>query len=301
MAYQIGTADGHIDLMDKVRQFVTDPVHMGDQAWETMRWDPAGELILKGPGLEGEDEIYVGMKELSNTASDYFNWQLAGFTAYVEGEEFTAQPGISSRPQVGLWNNAIPYWLVANGQRIVLAARVSAVYQVAYLGFINRYATKEQYPYPLFVGGTMNGTRRWSDTTINHHVCWWSSENSPTAYLRTVNGTWKRFGARTSSDNNWYTGSRCIWPYNAYMENIRQCVGDDSYPVFPIMFYSNWSTTSDPGTDEREVHGEADGCFATTGFNLSPEDVFTIDGDEYVAFPDAFRTGKNQFFALKLE
>ena len=46
------------------------------------------ELIVKGTGLSGTDEIYVGLQRYASSTSDWFNWRVAGIHRLRLGQRF---------------------------------------------------------------------------------------------------------------------------------------------------------------------------------------------------------------------
>jgi hypothetical protein len=168
MAYETGTATDYRDLLRRLRAFVTGSA-LGSQAWTQMRWTESAttqELILKGPGLAGADEIFVGIRSDQNAASDTYNWHIRGATGYLPLDAWADQPNASPERHMALWNQPMPYWFVADGRRIMVAARVSTRVMFIHLGFILPYATPGQYPYPLLIVGS-NQDARWSNVFSN--------------------------------------------------------------------------------------------------------------------------------------
>ena len=47
---------------------------------------------------------------------------------------------------------SIPYWFLADGRRVIIVAKITTVYEHAYLGFLDAYATPGEWTYPLVVG-----------------------------------------------------------------------------------------------------------------------------------------------------
>jgi hypothetical protein len=169
MAYQTGTATDYRDLLDKLRVFLTSTMTPAAQRWQQLRWNVTSttqELILRGPGLAGVDEIFVGIRSDQNVAGDIYNWHIQGATGYLPLDTWANQPNASPERHMALWNQPMPYWFVANGRRIIVAARVSTRVMFIHLGFILPYATPGQYPYPLLIMGSASNVR-WSDVSSN--------------------------------------------------------------------------------------------------------------------------------------
>ncbi|HUV85085.1 MAG TPA: hypothetical protein VMV86_05200, partial [Methanosarcinales archaeon] len=184
MAYEIGTASDYQDLLERLKDFLSDNTRIiGDhpnmdeleaiddavgsgessQAWTVNRWvdnrdsgeTEQTELIMNGPGLAGTDEIYVGIQCEESVSDDYYNWKLMGCTGYSSGSTFLNQPSCTQGrlPRMLLWDQSMPYWFVGNGRRCIVVAKVSSVYECMYLGFGLPYGLPSEYPYPMVVGG----------------------------------------------------------------------------------------------------------------------------------------------------
>lgn len=279
MAYEIGTATGHNDLLAKLHAFVTSAVTMGaGQEWVAERYDTATdnhELILRGPGLAGTDNIYVGIRTYEDSGLDYFNWAMRGFIGYVPGDAFSLQPGASNEKAILLWNQPMNYWLVADGQHITLVVKVSTVFQVLFLGLPKPYATPGQYPYPLLIGGMYNGApaKRWSNND-NEHVMFLKGSNLA---LRFVNGTWLE--------------SLSSYPYSQGIASAMRESFSGEYPILPIVFTD----------DTPNEYVELQDLFFIPGFANAAENTFIESTKNYVVFQDAFRTDDDSYFALRLD
>lgn len=260
--------------------------------WTTLRYDTASaarELILNSSGLSGTEDIYIGFRSYQNTSADVYNVSVAGFTGYVPANPFINQPGYfeSGLPA---HNNRIDYWIAANAQRIVMGLKVGTpVYTHGYAGKFFPYATPSQYPYPLYVGGCLNGVpeTRYSDTayTFPYYGATAGAEpgtNRPQSQIRFVDGSWRQH--------------RC-WPYygNSRVAQATESLRDTNtqYSLNPITIM-----TSSPSVN---VLGELDGVYQITGFNNVTENTLTINGEDYIVLQDAGRTGFDSYVALRME
>lgn len=272
--------------------------------WVQMRGVAGSEYIWKAPGNANSDQIFVGSKYFSDATGGYHNWQLGGFTAYSAGIEFGLQAGsiVNSSsvrgPVLPLWDQAIPYWFIANGRRVIVVAKVSTYYESAYLGFIEAYPTPNQWPYPLAVGGSMAWNTEPAATSSN-----WKYTNTsgyphrafPMAYGETNN--WKTQLRMRRPDGSWighavaYSADYgAIWPYANSMTNLKPNL-DGSYPIFPIVL-----SDSTPN-----VYGRLDGVWATTGVNNSPESTFTIGRETWLVAQNISRNTAVDLFVVKLD
>lgn len=289
----------------------TTPWSSGDSAsfvmtrpWQAVRSIVGSEYIWRAPGDSGTDQIYVGASTFSNASGDYYNWRLGGFTGFQSGNTFAAQPGACTDPVVPLWNSATPYWFIASGKRVIVVAKISTVYEVAYLGFIDAYASPGQWAYPLAVGGSMawytepadgSVSWRWSYTGNEHRGFPFGGYAStvPNAYdksspfrVRRPDGTWRGF---------YYSPTGAVgllWPYMGGMSDIRPGL-DGSYPLFPIIAAEESGATANS-------FGELSGIMATTGHGNAAENVVTIGRDLFLTVQNVHRTTKTDYACARL-
>lgn len=298
MAVETGTATSYTDLLDKLVTFLTtdgDLVADG-QEWEVLHTTSVGaedDVLLRGPGLAGLDEIHIRLAAVSTPASDRYGIDLYGFDSYNAGVSHALQPGISPVCGVALWNSSIPYWFVANGRRFIVIAKVSTVYSSMYAGFFLPFATPTEFPYPIFVGASHEdgNTHRWSQAT--HVVGGFWDPSYGNAYLRHNDGTWIPFanyddgtgGSRSNLNDN------AIWPY--HMDLRARENEDGSYTLLPTVLHSNYSSGN--------VYGELDGVFFTAGYGVGSEDTIVLSGDTHLIVQSVYRTTRLSYAAIKLE
>lgn len=315
--------------------------------WTEERWvsnygtsDP-WELILRGQG-DGTDEIYVGVKTAFNTTGNWYNWKLGGFTGFLTGNSFETQPGysgesVNSPVHVPLWDSTIPFWFMVNGRRICMLAQVSTVFESLYLGFINTFASPNQFPYPLLVGGSLafrsappvdtSPNWRWSSTANDHSMfhtpIYNLSSTSPgqrsTCRLRMPNGAWRdifclasdTYSGTAFTSNNAYISQSTVAAWAAQMETAA-----DRATVWPSIMQMNAQAPCIDGTyqtwpmilltgpedgDSAELVGEIDGLRKVSGVGLSALDTITEDGVAAVVAPNTFRTTIADYAAWRLE
>lgn len=279
--------------------------------WTSLRRVSGSEMIWQAPGNGGLDEIIVGAKTFDDVGTDYYDWRLGGFTAYNSGAPFNQQPGYlggasqaNPSPIFTLWNSSIPYWIVANGRRVVVVAKVSANYMACYLGLLNTYMAPGAYPYPLVVGGnlcfsstepaTTDPRWRWSNSAAemrNFAIPFSSNlslDSQSTLQLRLASGSWRGFDC---NPNEQTFGQ--VWPY-AYVDSSGAWDWrpnlDGGYPLFPIVLFDH----------TPNVYGELDGVQALTGFSQGAENTVTVGGIKYLVVQNIFRNTKSDFFAVRL-
>lgn len=240
------------------------------------------EMILRGPGLSGTEQIYAAFTSNQSIVSDYYNISLSSMIGYVDGDALSAQPSYSGLRWIPMWNQAIRYWVVINGQRIAFGCKVETHYWSGYVGKYFPYATPTQFPYPICVLGTNSGsTERYSAT---HTVDLFN-----TFISRLVTGTWGTTYPWPFNHNYSYS-SRHYWPKDIQSRPQRDTEGD--YPLNAVV-------PTQTGT--YGALGDLDGIFHTSGFNSAVENIVQAGGLDYVKIANNQATGFNSYFALRLD
>lgn len=316
MALETGTATGYIDLLNKLITFLSTNVDLvaDSQNWTIHRNrtnpDNEKEMVVEGPGLNGNNKIYVGIKTVSGIESglEYYNFILQGFSGFDDAFDFDGQPKAIATgfpPILHLWDQTIPYKFVANGRAFIIYAQVSTVYQMSYqgLGLVGN-GTPSQTPNPddfknaLIIGGcSTDQTARFSKQGEAYSMFWnpakQSGVNYGSLYLN-FNGGWKNFD-NTGADNKTFPYRQDMW--SVTRENI-----DNSLPMRRIEL----RTLKSPANNgEGNFVGYLEHLVAVSGSSLSSEstievtDTGDLDGD-WEIIQNVFRTEPDQFCALHL-
>lgn len=278
MAFEIGTVTNgggrfaNQNLLLKIQELAE------ASGWVTLRYNAAiepRELILKGEGLSGDEEIFIGFRSYQSEPADYYNITVAGFVGYVAANAFTAQPGYRESG-IPTHNLNIGYWIAVNAQRIALALKVGTpVYECAYVGKMLPYQRPGQYNYPLVVAGMLSGApaTRYSDTSQS--MPW--KGNRVNLGLRRMDGSWIQ---------------PYCWPWSASALTSSTQLRDTggAYTLQPVVLHNN----------SNENWGELDGVFHIAGFNNAVENTLVIDDVTYVVMQDVYRVGFPDYFALRM-
>jgi len=318
MAYETGNATDYRDLLLKLKTFLTTNVDLiaASEEWIALRsvvmLDSEGysdELILKGPGAAGTDEIYVGIKCFQNPTDDLYNWILTGMVGFNTVTPWDDQPGQMPKVGLSLWNSPIKYWVVANGRRFVLVAKVSSFYVTMHAGFILPYATPSQYPYPNFVAGNIPSylnaflTENYSwNSPLNSNFwrpCDVNSDrpNTGAHYLYWLDGSWRSFknvnylgGTFESVNTNLDSFENEVLPFNpVWMRDTM----DGQYIIQP------WKLAMRKNPSHA-IAGALDDVYHVSGFNNASENIITIGIDSYLVVQNVFRNGVGDFAVVKL-
>ncbi|KAE8546144.1 hypothetical protein [Marinobacter nauticus] len=329
MAWETGTATDHVDLFNKIRNFLTtntDLVNAGEN-WEQML-GPTGTLVhgdqitLRGPGLTGTDNIYFGMETLESSSSDAYNIQFWGHASFSDTLAPRDQALKSPDQWVLLWNQPMTYWIIANGRRWMLVVKVSTVYSSAYCGFMLPYAAPSEYPYPMVVAGISytGGGTRWS--TEDGRSRFFASPGYNTMFTYWPDNVWRlvaNYYDSSSSDNPrpGYRGAGFVHPtmhFNNYFAignnrndielespdalevtyNADKCF-DGSYFLRDLTIISSaWEGPYD------SVLGVLDGAYWIPGRANSSENIVNKDGVDHLVVQNLFRNGFRDYMALRL-
>lgn len=280
--------DGATDF--SVNDTFTIPVTQGAAsaagiAYRILRYETSTanhSLIMRAHGLDGLQEIFLGLRAYQDSGADYYNITAGAFTGYVGGNTFAAQPG-AALAGVPAHNNRIDYWMTMNGQRIACAMKVGTpVYEHFYLGKFFPYSRPSQYPYPMVCGGMLVGeaATRFSETTHDF-------------YLRGDNAR-----GRLRTPAGWINMYCYPWG-NAFLTSLAtpsatQMQARDTgnkYPLLPVELHDN----------SANLYGRLDGVFHVSGFNNAVENTLTLGGVTYVVMQSVARTGHADYYALRMD
>lgn len=322
MAWETGSATDHVDLFNKIRDFLTtntDLVNAGEN-WEQML-GPTGtlahgdQITLRGPGLTDSDNIYFGMETIQNTQADAYNLQFWGHSGYSSSSEPRSQPLKSPDQWVLLWDQPMTYWLVANGRRWMIAVKVSTVYSSAYCGFMLPFASPSEYPYPMVVAGISDsgGGTRWS--TVDERSRFFASPGYDTMFLYWPDNVWRRI-ANYENDSNDYSPMYGSNPDNygfvfptRYMSQFglfssrsdEEIVNETTRTFDGTYILRDLQLVSASGAPYRSMMGILDGAFWVPGTANSSENIIAKDDVDYLVIQNLFRTGFRDYMALRLE
>ena len=289
-----GTATGHEDLLTKVVNHLT--TGLGSQNWTLLKLDTTTTVdekhyYLKGPGLSGADNVHVNIKSYKSVTNDRYNWGICGAINFDTDLTFATQPSSSSQGNVSLWDTTTPYWLIANGRRFILIAKISTTYHGCYCGLYLPYATSAEMPYPMAIlTSSYASDQRWSAGVYTVGGFWDPVGGS--SYLRHFDGVWlaiQNYIARGDGVRD-ERHDTAVWPFHQDLSiGYNQ---DGSYGLLPAILHSNYSNGN--------VFGELEGVYRVSGISNASEDTMTVGADTYLVVQSVYRTNNRDYAALKL-
>lgn len=322
-----GTATGDQDLYAKLIAFLTtdaDLVSAG-QAW-TKVWNHAGGdeggVVVRGPGLSGSDQIFVGMKLNRDVPTDAFNIELRGMTGFASGAVLLGDHvNVSPEPAYVFADTGVmTYWFIASGRHFIVIVKITTVFEAGYAGWFLPFGAPSEYPYPMFIGGSgghffgsshSDSPDSWRDSVPGHTQFPWPSADdgapfywAPSAFLLDPSGSWITMSntgnARQGTVGPVYTkgsrqfpsgdGASLMNPVQGFT-NMINCYGGERM-IFPLTLHE-----TSPGS---QTFGVLDGCYKCQGESMGAEDIITVGGINHMAVQNAFRTGFFDYWCVEL-
>ena len=332
MAYSTGTATSHTDLWTKLLTFLTTDSSLvaAGQAW-TIAWTaPSGSVspsdtILVGPGTAGQDQIYVGIRHSEDAGADSYYFEVRGLTGISSNSSVTTladHVGPSSPKRMFVDPGAMKYWFVANGRRFVVLVRISTVFEAMYAGMFLPYALPTSYPYPVFIGASagnkMSSSMNWRSTGVGHNHFPFSNvtfsgglvTDERSATMIDPLGQWRQVSVTCTPSGSantdigvgpmWFyetstamkVSSIAVPGYESIRGRMREAFGG-TYVLTPMTLIQV--------SPDDQTFGVLDGCFEVSGFGNSSENIITFGGVDHLVVQNAFRTTRDQYWALALE
>ena len=302
MAFASGTATDILDLYNKLRDFLVADATLvaAGQNWAqisgtTGPLSDTSEIVLRGPGTSGADEILVGIKTSISVSNDYYNLVFAGFTIWTPGTPYESQVGSAHGYTLHGWNQPMQYWFVANGRRFIVVVRVGSFYMSAYCGFILPYVLPTLWPYPLYVAAcSRQPTWRYSVSSANMSTFFDPGET--TAGLMFPDVTWKNVA------NRYISSTQTVYGDPKSEVNTHPWRFDNT----PIRENLDGSYNLEQGsiicaTPYAAQMGALQGVYRVSGFANSAENIITYGGVNHLVVPNVMRTSWDDFAAIALE
>jgi len=263
--------------------------------WEQLMYDGTSAnryVFLRGPGLTGNDPVWVGLDTYQNIASEYYNIAVGVANGYLVSQNYYNQPQMK-RIGVPLFYDRVDYWLHVNAQRIVFVCKVGqSYYEHGYMGKFIPYLSPTQYPYPAFVGG-MFGYNSSSSTLMSVKY------NSTSSYYE-IPYIGNQY---LSSSNCGYNGQVYSSFNNKWEACWKSCLGagtmgitlNNQKPVYNIDIGIYYTSSPDTQRLVAGIYGCLDGVYMINPNydEVYAEDVITIDDDSFIAFPSKNATSAN--------
>lgn len=290
--YIEGNATNFSDLIDKIK------LNLTENNWVNLE----DKTVLSKRQLYFKNSItnkIIGFKE-SSSSPDYFNLILNSCESYSSSFDFFNQKkSIPSNPENSIILNAkmpvlscinspMPFWFFINDNRVVIVLRCNSSYNSAYLGKIEQYGSPMQYSNPIFVGGNASSYTMNNSSTSSSNECFIfeksNKRNNCGSALKKENNNWVAFSNNSTTLSD---GFGAIYP-TSNLGILNNTTTDGDYLIEPIVVYSDTSAA-----------GELENIFWIPGVSLSAEATITINAEDYIIFPNVFRTTEKDYYCIK--
>lgn len=304
-----GTANSMLDMRNKLKGHLTD-ASLGEHQWTVMKETP-DELYLKGPGSPGltDDDLYVQLKNDINPAAQEYCWQLRGAYGFDGTRDFESQPGVtpaSCHFQLAQ-ETTIKYWLWVNGNHFKMITKIGQFYLSLYCGYLFRYGTPDEIPYPLVIAGSASKRCSYSFINIYYTGNFWDAcsydgqDSFGTNDNKESSSYYHNVDRWIKCSNTGYTNQTAtdrlgkVWPNDTKRDMGRSTSA--VYTLLPLIL-NNVTPNSSPPTGN--LFGEFDEVYWVSGFQLTPESTITIGEKQYICFPNHTYAGVGDFVAIPL-
>jgi hypothetical protein len=261
------------------------------------------EYVWKAPGLDGTKSIYIGLQSYGSTDADTWNLGFCGFRSFNTGAGVDVQTNNSGMRWMSLIKSPISYWFVANGQRVIIVAKFSGIYAMAYLGFGLPYETPTVHEFPCIIAaGHDDKTLRYDSQSADYRYPPDPGDGSMAAFY--PDAQWRLHANRQVSSSPGAEGQAAttiggkVWP-NALVGDgdqtpfqIRENI-DGTHPLLPTILYHHLSPI--------HTWGEMDGVYWTPGFSTVSEALIREQGFNHMVVNNLFRTGTQHYAAIRLD
>ncbi len=284
MAYTTGTATDHVDLLDRLETFIS------SNGWTTLH-DGVNNLVAKGTGDNGFDEVFVSVETTENAGSSIYNWKLTGAMTYLgQGDTLEAEPFALHEQYLQLWDQAIPYWFFVNGRRLIVVAKVDTKYAIAHMGLLRPFATDEQFPYPYMLGGTYHTDVSYTSTLP---LGFWAGDTQR-ASIYTAAGVPHWMESFSNSSRPIFLPRIGDTTDGGVVYDLSTTI-DGSYTILPIIVILKKVQPTIAST-----LGQVDGFYWVSGYGQASENIITVGSDNYIVFPEMNATGNQNWCAVLL-
>lgn len=310
MAFTTGTATDHHDLLEQLKDYLdAEGWTINDFALGATLTDPS-RLYVTGPGQVGGQQVNVSILSEANSGTNAYAWRLGAHPDYDPDLAFGNQVNNSPVVYYRLWPNTMDYWFYVNDRRFIVIAKIGTYYMSMYAGFFLPYALPTEYPFPYFIGATSQQLGPYN--TPDAGVRSFCDPGPGAAFYMTRTGfAWQNlmcsFAASNVVDSYGGLGGSggTIWPYKQIQgEDDNNASAEIAWSWFRLLRplangkMPMWQCNILDAATET-LAGTLDGVFATGGFNRVPEQIVTVDTQDYRLFININRNTPKHYFAVE--
>lgn len=329
MATIKGTASSPSDYMAKLVSFLTtnSDLNTASALWAQVWSASATEVVLKGPGSNTGDAVYVGLKLITSTGTaGGYALAVYGMTGIVSSATGIAgHANVSPAVWMYLDSSTMNYWITASGRRFMSVVQISTVFESMYAGWFLPYCDPTYYAAPFVVGGSSQSTASSPQTYRNQNADhtsfinpYWTLRNQNVSNMQVLlpSGSWAS-GIGINSDSPSATNVG-VGPNTYYADSVDSNFGvtqgagtinDNPLNVFGyanflprlVPFYNGTVSLQDVTLtlSTGGTLGVLDGIKRISGQSAAAADTVTVNDLTYVVAQNAYRTDGGSFFAME--
>ena len=275
--------------------------------------NPSGEFqigIQEFAGQMGKSMNFSIFRDFNPLITTEFNGNVGRIYNQHNGISFDSRYLLGVvRPYAGSIDNTS--FMFLNDKRLIFIQRTNGVYQTIYIGEMNLYTTKNEYPLPwVSLGNNVSDM----DSSFNPSTLGMFQNrelqsmtmsevySKQTLKLRNPYNDWIDGDSVYNYPSNVersVSGNGLFWNYSfgLGMNGVRTISSENVLTLSQIMHISK----NDSGTfDDLEIIGTID-LYNVDSFGKSAESIITIDGAEFMIFPDhSLKTAEDfRYYAIK--
>ncbi|ELR65840.1 hypothetical protein C942_00927 [Photobacterium marinum] len=284
MAWETGTAEGHADLLAKLKLFAE------KHGWTVKRWKPrtvekkSDELILESVDAVSRETFIAAFKATDDDVADRYNWTLYCAPLYYDTLTFEQIPDKNPYHYMYLWDEAITYYFITDAEHrhLKVIAQVSTTTHVIYMGRINMYASIKHWPdqYCCFGEGT-DANLKWNST--GNGISTYQYARNDARHIHWLGNVW------VNSELTWPMQPK--WLFGLY----------DGYQT-SFAGLDHWMIPIHPGSNTHRNLGEFIGSYLMSGPNASTGQLLKTRDHlrTFLVVQNVYRTSDNDFMCLEL-
>lgn len=314
--FTTGTADGHIDLLEKVRKYLVEQVGW-DQLDYTGSISPSPDddldnvtLSLRAPGAITGHEFFLNIRAEYILANGSYGWRMSAATDWEDGLADASQLMASPFVYFNTWQNTINYWIYANERRMILIAKCNTSYISMYAGLFLPYAQPNEYLKPFALIGNSNQLEPYNTNNSGNQFI--ACPGLGACQILNLNGDdWLAFnniGRASGIDivlNQ--TTDGVIWPHRSITQRgFGDAFNDDDWNHYGFFRLRPNLQGESPqfmcqlmSSKENHMMGTLDGVYATAGFGKTSEQEMTLGPRTYRLFQNIFRTTPRDYMSIE--
>jgi len=249
----------------------------------------AREVILRNAGESGQEDIYVCLREFSNSGASFVGLQTLIRTYFNTGNSWWREllrytyDATNNKykyiPHISLQNSSMTYWIFSNQNRIIIIVKVAgSIYESMLIGAGYRVSSPVLYDHPYSALGSCYDTINYTSTSSAH------------SFIITRNASYNVIIKPNGYEHAAFNAN--VYPYDTYNGiGTPTTSSNGDLVLYPVYLANN--------TSSYEVYQQLDGVYHVASEGIQSEDIVTISGVDYLIFQNTFRVDNYNYMAIR--